>query len=615
MKEENGVFSIITEGDLLKALVFPDDPYAMNWVEGGVPWGTVKVCEGLSAAVSRSFTPQGAIRETYTFTNTSEYPVFCGLRDIGIYVPFNDSYHEAALCMKNRCHAHIWCGGTSSYVMCLRMGGEAPHLGLVLIRGSLGAYSVERDLSLSSNDRGDFIVHPSPVRLESGGSYTLGWELFKHKGKDDFYRILRTYPSYIEIEADHFVVFQDEKNSIAVKQRENQPALTLCPAEAESPVPGEQKYLIRGDDADAWCRTVTIPPLRELAARRCAFIVKNQQYHRLGSPLDGAYLIYDTEENHLCYRHVNDDNGGRERIAMGLLIARYLKSHPDADLETSLKQYISYVLRELFDSETGTVYNDIKRSVDCVRLYNYPWLARFFLELYNLWNENAYLRYMWKALTSFYEKGGAGFYAIGLPIAEGLSRLEEAGLAEEAKTLRDFFLKHADRILENGVNYPAHEVKYEQSIAAPAASILLQTYRFSKDEKYLAGAKKQLSIVSLFNGLQPDAYLYETSIRHWDGFWFGKRRLYGDTFPHYWSALTGTAFAEYYRVSGDEDALKQAEHSIRGVLSLFFADGSASCAHVYPLTVNGQQGGYFDPWANDQDWGLYLALKFFDGDF
>jgi hypothetical protein len=391
--------------------------------------------------------------------------------------------------------------------------------------------------------------------------------------------------------------------------------MSLCPAKTEGPDLGEQKYLIRGDNADAWCRTVTLPPLRELASRRCAYIVKNQQYHRLGSPLDGAYLIYDTEENHVCYRHVGDDNGGRERIAMGLLIARYLKSRPDGDLETSLKQYIAYVLRELFDSETGTVYNDIKRSVDCFRLYNYPWFARFFLELYNLWKENAYLRYMWKALTSFYEKGGAEFYAIGLPITEGLSRLEEAGLVEDAKTLRAFFLKHADRILENGVNYPAHEVKYEQSIAAPAASILLQTYRFSKDEKYLAGAKKQLSIVSLFNGLQPDAYLYETSIRHWDGFWFGKRRLYGDTFPHYWSALTGMAFAEYYRISGDKDALKQAEHSIRGVLSLFFADGSASCAHVYPLMVNGQQGNCFDPWANDQDWGLYLALKFFDGDF
>ena len=43
---------------------------------------------------------------------------------------------------------------------------------------------------------------------------------------------------------------------------------------------------------------------------------------------------------------------------------------------------------------------------------------------------------------------------------------------------------------------------------------------------------------------------------------------------------------------------------------MFFADGSASCACVYPMTVNGRPGGYYDPWANDQDWGLYFYLKY-----
>jgi hypothetical protein len=58
-----------------------------------------------------------------------------------------------------------------------------------------------------------------------------------------------------------------------------------------------------------------------------------------------------------------------------------------------------------------------------------------------------------------------------------------------------------------------------------------------------------------------------------------------------------------------------AEHSLRGVLGLFASDGRASCAHVYPLKVNGAPADFLDPWANDQDWGLYYALKFFDGDY
>jgi hypothetical protein len=331
--------------------------------------------------------------------------------------------------------------------------------------------------------------------------------------------------------------------------------------------------------------------------------------------LDGAYLIYDTQEGHVYYGHRNDHNGGRERVAMGVLMARYLRGRPNADFETSLKKYVAYALRELFDSEHGTVFNDINRDGSFQRLYNYPWFARFFLELYGLWKESAYLRYMFKALNDFYAKGGSHFYALGIPMVEGLAKLEEAGLSAEAETLKINFLAHADAILQIGLDYPAHEVKYEQCIVAPAADILFQVYRISKEAKYLDAAKKQLEILALFNGRQPDSRLYESAIRHWDGYWFGKKQLYGDTFPHYLSVLTGMAYAQYYKSSGNTDALNMAEHSLRGVLCLFAPDGSASCARLYPLKVNGAPADFLDPWANDQDWGLYYALKFFDGDY
>ncbi|MDR2376882.1 MAG: hypothetical protein LBD96_10660 [Treponema sp.] len=610
---KNDFFYVETEGDVLKNLKFPADPYGMNWLEGLVPWGTVKVPANISVSVARTFTPAGTLRETYTFTNISAYPFFTCLEDIGIYTPFNDSYHEAALCMKSRCHAHIWCGGTSSYVMCLRMGGEAPHLGLILTRGKLGAYSVERDISQASNDRGDFILHPSSLRLEAGESAVVEWELFWHQGKEDFYRRLKEYPAYIEVTADHFVCFEGEKSGLEVRRREGQPETELDPV--ETGYPGELKYLIRGNGVDAWCRLLTRPSPVDLAAARCAFIAKNQQYHRIGSPLDGAYLIYDNEENHPYYTHTGDHNGSRERISMGILMTRFLRSRPDAALETSLKQYVAFVLRELFDSETGTVFDDINHALDRVRLYNFPWFAQFFLELYGLWKDPAYLRYMFRTLNAFYERGGSGFYAIGIPMIEALIRLNGEGFRAEAETLREHFLKHADTVLQNGTDYPAHEVRYEQSIVAPAAAILFQAGRFSKDEKYLAGAQRQLEILSLFNGRQPDSCLYEVPIRHWDGFWFGKRQLYGDTFPHYWSVLTGMAYAECWRAFGDEEMRMVAEHSIRAVLGLIRPDGSASCARLYPLSVNGVPANFLDPWANDQDWGLYYALKFFDGDF
>ena len=54
---------------------------------------------------------------------------------------------------------------------------------------------------------------------------------------------------------------------------------------------------------------------------------------------------------------------------------------------------------------------------------------------------------------------------------------------------------------------------------------------------------------------------------------------------------------------------KQDNLDLRGCMNLFFADGMASCAMVYPDTVNGKKTHYYDPWANDQDWALYYAVK------
>ena len=40
------------------------------------------------------------------------------------------------------------------------------------------------------------------------------------------------------------------------------------------------------------------------------------------------------------------------------------------------------------------------------------------------------------------------------------------------------------------------------------------------------------------------------------------------------------------------------------------SDGRASCAMVFPAAVNNKKAGFYDPWANDQDWALYYAFKY-----
>jgi hypothetical protein len=109
----------------------------------------------------------------------------------------------------------------------------------------------------------------------------------------------------------------------------------------------------------------------------------------------------------------------------------------------------------------------------------------------------------------------------------------------KARTLPGFVEVSAEHYTLVGAAIPAHEVNYEQSIIGPATLIPLEAYLLTRDAKYLRGAEAFLPLLDAFNGRQPDHHLHDIAIRHWDGFWFGRLKLWGDTFPHYWSALTG----------------------------------------------------------------------------
>ena len=610
----------------MKELILSKDEFKMNWIKAGTEWGTVKCAVPLDVE-TKSERDGDIIKEEYVFTNNTDKDIFTRLTDIGIYTPFNDEYTNAAECMKLKCHTHIWCGGRVAYVMALRMGGDAPHLGLVLTSGSIGGYRVERDLEKMSNDRGTFLLHPVPFSLAPGESCKISWTLFPHNGRDDFYDKAKKHcKTFLDVRADKYILFRGEVSEakiiagfdvegkdVRIMQDDTSIPFTvsgrLIRFTAKATETGELLYLISVGGIRTHLRLLVMPPFDELIKTRCRFITEKQQYNRENSGLDGAYLIYDNEENKLFYSTENDFNGGRERVCMGILIASYLQKEYDGYIERSLLKYIDYVERELVNEETGEVYNDYGRDNSYKRLYNAPWFALFYVELYKLYKDKSRLSAAYKILMKYYEDGGDRFYPIELPAVQMIECLRSADMNGEADDLMVCFVRHADNIAAIGTNYPASEVNYEQSIVAPAADILLKVYSLSGKDKYLAAAKKQIDVLELFNGLQPDYHLYEVAIRHWDGYWFGKRRMYGDTFPHYWSALTGNVYYAYAMLTNSEEYFKKAEASLRGILSMFMPDGSASCAYVYPASVNGEKTGYYDPYANDQDWGLYFNLK------
>ncbi|MGW9111914.1 hypothetical protein [Microbacterium sp. NPDC055683] len=383
---------------------------------------------------------------------------------------------------------HLFCGGTSSYVVALRMGGNAPHLGLVVTAGALSSYSIERDLRNISNDRGCFVLHPAPLH----------------------------FVFHADVTGEH--VFD-----IATEQ--------------DVPVPGSVDELV------------------VFTRMRCS---------PCGRPLR---------------------------------------------VRTSLDEFVDYFRRELIDAHTGESFNDFGRDGSFRRLYNASWYATFLLMLYRLDGDVEDARTSVRILQTFYAQGGRNFYPLEIPIVEMCAVLTDAGLADELAAMCSLFREHAEQLVANGTNYPPSEVNYEQSIVAPAVEIFLQTSLITGDVSLRDAAESHIRALEQFQGMQPDYHLNEVAVRHWDGYWFGKNAQYGDAFPHYWNALTGNAFALLHDLTGEGRYAERASRSFRGVLPLIFDDGRASCAYVFPHSVNGVRSRGYDPYANDQDWGLVFALR------
>ncbi|MCI1859595.1 MAG: hypothetical protein LKI80_15840 [Sporolactobacillus sp.] len=614
----------------MKSIIFSQDKYKMNWLRPDDVYAKVDAPADLACKVENK-SAGDVVRTTVTITNSTRKPFFTSIDTIGIHFPLEDRYNSSDICLKYRCHTHLFLSGEVSYIRALRMGGEPPHLGMVLTAGSLVGYSVQRELTKRSNDRGFFILHPAPMELGPGESTKIGWTIFPFIDDRDFRAQLARRSKYVRVEADRYVLLRGETNRIRITPTFSAATVEVNGRRLSAGLDGayrlddaadnigERLYRINVDGVHTWCRTVVQEPIARLAEHRCRFIAGRQQYRGKCTALRGAYLVYDNEEHHLYYNRENDYNGGRERVGMGVLLAEFLQGGKQLDpqladetkqsLIVSLQAYIDYVMRELVDTGSGEVYNDMPRDNGYKRLYNASWFATFFIEVYQLLEDRRYLTYACNILRYFYRRGGADFYPIELPALALDQALQTAGMEAERREIGSLFMHHADRLVQTGLHYPSSEVNFEQSIVAPAASVLLQVYVLTGKQAYLTAARQHLHVLEMFNGRQPDYHRYETAIRHWDGYWFGKRRYYGDTFPHYWSGLTGNVFALYGLIMQDADYLHRAWDSLRGVLPLFFGDGSASCAYVFPYRVNGRRASFYDPYANDQDWGLYFYLR------
>lgn len=580
----------------------------------------------------------GSFTERYTFVNKGNESL--NLTEtkshaIAIYTPFNDHYTNTSDSIHSRAHSHVWAnGGANAWVKMDQMGGFDRNLGLVLTKGSLAGYSIEsRDIITMSNTRGVFLLHPIIPTLQPGESALLEWTFFWHSDWDDFFeQCAERSNQFIRFDIPTHTLTQGQNVTIKMtgavneKTRVNGGPVSCskdaCQYTMSAGSNGQKDIRISTPTKRGLQNSTiflnTVPDLDDLVSSRVNFIIQNQQVRgNRENPNFGGYAVYDTQAESIAFWDKSSDRTtGRERVGMGIFISRYLASHPNATaVRSSLQTYYEFVSLKL-QGEDGEVYDRPKGAgTSTERLYNWPWVIQFHLAIAKLGLElsgpvadKSPLERFMMTLENFYETGGKELYAIGLPIFESLQFLRESGHDRYYNRVLELFLSHGEVILARGLDYPPFEVNFEQSIVAPAAVMMVELYRATGNQTWLQAGKTQLDTLLRFQGKQPDYRMNSIAIRHWDGYWFGKDRHWGDTFPHYWSTIDSIALYHYAKATGDEAYRKHADEIIRNNLVLFSPDGTAGCAWIYPLTVNGRETHYRDPYANDQDWALNHLL-------
>lgn len=566
------------------------------------------------------------LTERYVWRNTSAAAVT--VTGLGLQVPFADHYPGAAEALGRCVHAHVFPGGTWSWVLAQPMSGEGRCLGLVVREGSVAGYSIEsRNPMTQSNIRGHLVLQVTDrarnatafggqpaIVLPPGGSYTLVWTLNWY---DDVEAFLA--------DTDPPARFSALSAPVGAGIRVGTGAAVSCSADAVTVRPADGGFTVTASRPGSYhlnldaARTEVLfhLPVRHYVEARAAYILAHQRASQRPGLLAHAFVPVDTRTLLTV-----DDGGwadwtdGSERIGMAVLLQRARNlGWLGEDVEPALAGWADFAREHLVD-ETGATRRGSGGFAHGARIYDAPWMAEFFLERYRATGLAADLELAGRVLTRMVELGantflGIGFSEMAVAVAHALA---EAGDPQAASVLGSHVVTSAEHFLALGRGLPEHEVAYEQSIVAPLLNLLIDAHRLTGDDRFSRGIGERLPWLLSFGGPQPHARLHGIAIRHWDGYWFGLERLWGDVFPHHWSALTATVLARLPEGFRNERTDELALAILRANLANHDESGAATCAFVLPSSVDGRAAHTADPLANDQDWHLALWLRLFQSE-
>ncbi len=575
--------------------------------------------------------------ERYCLINRRDRRIVLGV--FGISTPWRDVYLSAKDSLRAACHAHVWTGGAHSWAWAWPMRGVGPGVGLRLTQGELWSYSVEsRNPWTSSNIRGHILLHATDharaphafggqpaIVIPPGGAYELAWELGWHASPEAF---AAAVPPPLRPAAFSVEVGKPLELRLAPGAKVAVPTgARLAAGNFIARRPGEFSIEIRHAGKRSRITLAAHPPLRKVVETRLEGILRWHQARCRGGARAGSFLPVDTGTG----LQINEGNwydwsDGRERMAMPILCAQALRLGwgDGKRLRAAVDGFAAYARAHLMGPGAEVLEDSF--HPDARRMYNYPWLAEFFLRTYGLTGNARDLDDAARIMEAYYRRGGGKFMGFVEVVVSLIPALVAAKQVRRAEALRKEVLAHARHFLALGTNLPGHEVNYEQSVTAPFLLLIDAARRLTADAPSRRGQKpaawqaawdRIFPWLDAFAAWQPHARLHQVPIRHWDGYWFGLNRQWGDTFPHYWTVLSAAAFtgrARELRRQGREAEAVPLERKAKTIfdanLLSFWPDGHATCAFVMPSCVNGAPAHQADPLANDQDWALVWYLDY-----
>ena len=315
----------------------------------------------------------GDLEESYFFKNITKKPLRIEQTDINI--PFNDNYPEAAVCMTNRCNAHIWAGGDAAYVCAMRMGAIGPHLGLMLTEGNIDGYSVKGrgQNKGSSNMRGVLCLQPHDTCIKPGEEMIVKWVIFTHDGQEDFARQMKLRGGVMAQTINNRYVYEIGDTAILVLNSQKGEIIRKNIVVDKTGI--NRVYLSYGKNKQTYIDLWGITNIDSLLEARAKFIIERQQYNNTMNVRCGAFMPYDNEKDEIylnfkAEQKRADLNEGAERTGMGLFLALMQQKTPSQQCLEALRRYAVFIREQLQypDYETWSMVEKRGRH----RPYNYP---------------------------------------------------------------------------------------------------------------------------------------------------------------------------------------------------------------------------------------------------